>query len=407
MRILFISAHFPTDLRVKIHGVYKRMGLFINAIKTIAAIDFLYYVPPNFALSPAVIAELEQEFADYWQADITLSFCHRSTHQHRMLRRPNHLPGAFNFYEQQPYKGVSGQPQVAALERCLARKPDAIFAHRLQAMCPLMLTKAKLPPIFFDLDDIEHVSLARQIRQPAPYRKKGLGHSLYLPGLKRAELRAIRLAHRTFICSERDRAYLADQLSLPGVVAIPNAIELPSPQPLTEDPTLLFIGSYTYQPNITGADFLVEQVWPHVHRAMPTAKLMIAGASPERIRSYHQDTPGVEFTGFVEDLNQLYQKTRVVCCPILSGSGTRVKLIEAAAYGKPMVSTRIGAEGLSLTDGEAIFLRNAPETFAQAVVELLQNKPLGQRLGKAAYDIALKQYDRAQVLQQIQRHFQP
>ena len=406
MRVLFISAHFPSDLRVKIHGVYKRMGLFINAIKTMASIDFLYYVPPNFDISPEEISRLEQEFAEHWQADVTLSFCHRSTHQHRLLRCPNYLPGALNFFEQQPYKGVSGKPQIEALETCLARKPDAVFAHRLQAMCPLMLTNVELPPIYFDLDDIEHISLARQIQQPAQYRKKGIGNYFYLPSLKRAELRAIRQAHRTFICSERDRNYLSEDLHLPGVVTIPNAIQMPPRQSLPDEPTLLFLGSYTYQPNVTAADFLVEKVWPHIRQAMPNAKLMIAGALPEKIRSYRRNTPGVEFTGFVDDLEQLYQKTRVVCCPILSGSGTRVKLIEAAAYGKPIVSTHIGAEGLSLIDGEAIFLRNAPETFAQAAVELLQNKKLGQRIGTTAYTIARQQYDRAQVSQQIQCHLQ-
>lgn len=407
MRVLFISAHFPTDLRVKIHGVYKRMGLFIHAIKGMAAIDFLYYVPPSFDISPTAVSKLEKEFANHWQADITLSFCHRSNRQHRLGRRSNYLPGACNFFEQPPYMGVGKKSQIEALENCLARKPDAIFAHRLQAMVPLMLTKAKLPPIYFDLDDVEHISLARQIRQPAQYRKKGRGHYLYLPSLKRAELRAIGQAHRTFICSERDRNYLTKELNLPGVVTIPNAIHMPPPQSLPDEPTLLFLGSYTYQPNVAAADFLVEKVWPHIHQAMPTAKLMIAGAVPEKTRSYHKNTPGVEFPGFVENLDQLYQKTRVVCCPILSGSGTRVKLIEAAAYGKPIVSTHIGAEGLALIDGEAIFLRNAPETFAQASLELLTNKQLGQRLGSTAYAIARKQYDRAQVVQQIQCHLQP
>lgn len=407
MRVLFISAHFPTDLQVKIHGVYKRMGLFINAIKDMAAIDFLYYVPAKFDISPAAVYKLEQAFANHWQADITLSFCHRSTRQHRILRRSNYLPGAVSFFEQPAYIGVSGKHQVEALEKCLARQPDAVFAHRLQAMGPLMLTNAKLPPIYFDLDDVEHISLARQIQQPAQYRKKGLGHYLYLPSLKRAELRAIHQAHRTFICSERDRTYLSKALNLPGVVTIPNAIKLPPSQPLTHEPTLLFIGSYTYQPNITAADFLVEQIWPHIHQAIPQAKLMIAGAHPERIRSYQTTTPGVEFTGFVENLDELYKKTRVVCCTILSGSGTRVKLIEAAAYRKPIVSTRIGAEGLELMDGESIFLRDNPTFFAEACIKLLQDDTqLGERLGLAAYEIAAKQYDHTEILQQIRHHFQ-
>jgi len=404
MRVLFVSNNFPTDLRVKIHGVYKRMGLFIDAIKDRAAIDFLYYVSPKFDISPANVTRLEKDFANHWQADVTLTLCHRSARKHQFLRRQNYLPGALNFFEQKTYISLSGKQQVAALEACLARKPDAIFAHRLQAMCPLMLTKAKLPPIFFDLDDIEHISLARPLKQPAPYRKKDRSYALYLPSLKRAELRAIRKAKTTFICSEQDRAYLAEQLNLPGVVTIPNAITLPEPQPLPAASTLLFIGSYTYQPNVTAAEFLIEQVWPHVYKAVPEATLLIAGANPDSIRGYPDPPSGVKFTGFVENLDELYQKIRVVCCPILSGSGTRVKLIEAAAYRKSMVSTRIGAEGLDLVDGDAIFLRDHAQTFADACIELLQNDQLCQRLGNNAYAIASKRYDRTQILQQIQHH---
>ncbi|MEM7064899.1 MAG: glycosyltransferase [Cyanobacteria bacterium P01_B01_bin.77] len=405
MRVLFISAHFPTDLRVKIHGVYKRMGLFINAIQGLAAIDFLYYVPPSFDISPTAVAKLEKEFAKRWQADITFTFCHRSTRQHRL--RIKYLLGALNFFEQSPYIGMSGKTQIEALENCLARKPDTVFAHRLQAMVPLMLTHAQLPPIYFDLDDVEHISLARQVQQPAQYRKKGRGHYLYLPSLKRAELRAIRQAHRTFICSERDRNYLTEELILPGIVTVPNAITLPPPQPLPKDPTLLFIGSYTYQPNITAADFLVEKIWPHIYQAIPQAKLIIAGAHPERIRSYQTQPIGVEFAGFVENLDELYKKTRVVCCTILSGSGTRVKLIEAAAYQKPIVSTRIGAEGLDLIDGESVFLRDNPKFFAEACIKLLQDDgQLGKRLGLAAYEVAAKQYNQAEILEQIRHHFQ-
>lgn len=407
MRVLFISNNFPIDLRIKTHGVYKRMGLFIDAIKDFASIDFLYYVPSDLDTSAASVSKLNQEFSEYWQADTTLSLCHRSKQQHRILRRPNYLPGAISLFDQNPYIGVSGKKQVQALESCLLRRPDVIFAHRLQAMCPLMLTKAELPPIFFDLDDIEHISLARQLKQPALYRKKSLKTYFHLPSLKRGELRAICKARKTFVCSENDREYLTKQLNLPGVVTVANSIQLPQLQSLTSEPNLLFIGSYTYQPNVSAAELLIEQVWPYIRQAVPTAQLIIAGAFPERIRGYTTSDAGIEFTGFVEDLDELYRRARVVCCPVLSGGGTRVKLIEAAAYQKPIVSTQIGAEGLDLPDGEAILLRDDPRIFAKACIELIQNDDLCKRLGTAAFKIVMKHYDRTQTLKQIQYHIQP
>jgi glycosyltransferase involved in cell wall biosynthesis len=406
MRVLFISNTFPTDLRTKVHGVYKRMSLFIDAIKPIAAIDFLFYVSHSTDTSPHIVSKLEQDFKEYWQADLTLTLCQRSNKQHRFLRRPNYLPGALSFLAQPPFIGISGKAQINALEGCLAKQPDAVFAHRLQAMCPLLQTSANLPPIFFDLDDIEHISLARQINLPAQYRKKPLAQRLYLPSLKRGELRAIRKAHKTFICSDHDQRYLAQQLGLPGIVTIPNAIKIPPPQPLAAEPTLLFIGSYTYQPNVSAAEFLIAQVWPYIQSVVPGAQLIIAGAHPENIPAYAGAHISVKFTGFVDDLDELYNSTGVVCCPILSGGGTRVKIIEAAAYRKPIVSTRIGAEGLDLIDGEAILVRDSPKAFAEACIELLQNPKQCQQMGLAAYGVIAKRYDRKHVVQQIQQHLQ-
>ncbi|MHC5733168.1 MAG: glycosyltransferase family 4 protein, partial [Nostoc sp.] len=86
--------------------------------------------------------------------------------------------------------------------------------------------------------------------------------------------------------------------------------------------------------NVIGANFLIENIWPLIYQQHPEARLIIAGKSPENIRTYSDNIPGVEFTGFVPDINALYDQTRVVCCPILSGGGTRLKIIEAAAYGK-------------------------------------------------------------------------
>ncbi len=96
----------------------------------------------------------------------------------------------------------------------------------------------------------------------------------------------------------------------------------------------------------------------------------------------------------------------MVCCPILSGGGTRVKLVEAAAYGKPMVSTRIGAEGLELQDGQDFLQRDDPKAFADACVRLLQSDELCERLGAAARMAAIKHYDRANIVHLIQASIQ-
>lgn len=411
MRVLFVSTHFPSDLRLDVQGTYKRMALFIDAIKLIlqegrasAQLDVLFYVPPETDTSPTAIAAAEEALSQHWNIPLTLFLCPEFVYAKPLSKWQQQAPGMINFFQQRDLVRTSQPLQIQAFEACLTRKPDAVFIHRLRSMCPALLTRRPLPPLFFDLDDIEHIAFLRDIRQP-PTRLITSLYYLQLPALRWGERQAMRLAQQTYVCSQQDRAYLTNQ-GITGVVTIPNAVKMPQPQPLTAEPTLLLLGAYHYYPNINAANFLIEEVFPHVRRQMPEARLIIAGKQPEKIRSYQTDAPRIEFTGFVDDLEALYRRSRVVCCPILSGGGTRVKLVEAAAYSKPMVSTRIGAEGLEFKDGQEFLQRDDPKAFADACLKLLQNDEQCERLGAAARMTAIKHYDRANIVHLIQQSMQ-
>jgi glycosyltransferase involved in cell wall biosynthesis len=310
--------------------------------------------------------------------------------------------GAISFFSQ---AGAStSQPdQLKAFERCLRFKTDLLFIHRIASMCPPLLTRKTLPPILFDLDDVEHVRFLRGIEKRWEWPYKLLQYS-HLPALLWAGVRAIRLARRTFVCSETDRKYLAGRWKLPGIVTIPNSVMGTKCLPVTSEPTLLFLGTYGYEPNAQAADFLIAKIWPHVLRAIPSARLIIAGRRPEQITAYFRPAPGVEFSGFVDDLESLYSRSRVVCCPILRGGGTRIKIIEAAAYGKPIVATSLGAEGLHMQDGRELLIRDNPDSFARACIDLLKDAALCERLGTTAYQTAISRYNRAAIVQLIQNY---
>jgi len=142
-----------------------------------------------------------------------------------------------------------------------------------------------------------------------------------------------------------------------------------------------------------------------LQQKIPKANLIIAGNPPEKIPSYGQCIPGVRFTGFVEDLDGLYRKSRVVCAPILWGGGTRFKIIEAASYCKPIVSTLIGAEGLEMQDGFGIFLRDTPKTFAEKCIQLLSDHEFCERMGAAARAAIIDKYDQKKIRPMIQEYF--
>ena len=130
----------------------------------------------------------------------------------------------------------------------------------------------------------------------------------------------------------------------------------------------------------------IHRTWrqPIIQRQVPAARLIVAGGSPERIPSFQSPSQAVEFTGFVPDLDKLYARSRVIACPITTGGGTRIKLVEAASYGRPMVSTRIGAEGLAFEGGCEIMLCDDDQGFAAACVSLLRDDAACARLGEAA-----------------------
>jgi glycosyltransferase involved in cell wall biosynthesis len=402
MHALIVSKHFPKDLRTNVGGTFQRLRLFIDALKKESAkLDALFYVPPQVDTSPAAVAVWEQTLAKHWDIDLHLTLCPEFEGGDGRSKWREYASAAVSFFQQPEYAATSGSRQVEAFEACLQRNPGLIFAHKLGSMCPLMLSKRPLPPVFFDLDDIEHIVRLRMIRQKQPLRAK-LFHATRLPALWWGERRAIRLAAKTFVCSETDRDYLRTRWRLPGVDTVPNALREAKPFPVSSARTLLFIGSFLYQPNMDAANFLINDVWPYVLKAIPDARLIIAGAPHESLSN--RSTPGVEFTGFVADLEALYQRSRVVCVPILTGGGTRVKIIEAAGYAKPIVATSIGAEGLRLRDGHDLLLRDEPIAFAQACVDLLRDSSLCERLGKRAYQAAISHHDRAGILQLIQRH---
>jgi glycosyltransferase involved in cell wall biosynthesis len=403
MKVLFVSGNFPSDLRTHVHGTRQRMGMFIEAIGGIADLDILFYVHPHTDVSPSTLAATERYLSGFWNAEIRLSVCPRSQDSDQLSRWQLYGAPALSIFSQSGYRGTSGPEQVKAFEACLLRRPDAIFAHRLDAMCPVLQSKQTLPPTYFDLDDLEHVAQARAIDRTSSSRDQ-LAQYCQIPPLWWAERRATRLARRTFVCSDLDREYLERRCRFRNVVTIPNGVNVAKPSPVVESPTVMFLGTYKHQPNIQAAELLLNRIWPLIHQKKPNARLIIAGAWPENIPGYGRAGNEVEFTGFVDDLDRLYERSRIACAPILTGSGTRVKIIEAAAHGKPVVSTSIGAEGLLLRDGAQLLIRDNPAAFADACITLLDDTALCSRLGAAARETVRKHYSRDAIVRLIRSH---
>ena len=142
-------------------------------------------------------------------------------------------------------------------------------------------------------------------------------------------------------------------------------------QPRGREPvTMLFLGSFRHEPNRAALDWFVLEVMPRILAKRPEARLIMVGSEPPPAHTYADRSGALQMVGFVEDVREPLGRYAVFVCPILSGSGVRVKLLEAFAAGIPVVSTRVGAEGLATEDGRFCALADHPEGFAERVLAL-------------------------------------
>ena len=140
-----------------------------------------------------------------------------------------------------------------------------------------------------------------------------------------------------------------------------------------EPDTMLFLGSFRHLPNQEGLNWFTQKVLPAVLRHKPRARLVIVGSEPPPRHSLPPLPDNIELRGFVEDVREPLGRYAIFVCPILSGSGMRVKLLEAFAAGIPVVSTPLGAEGLTEKDGEICALAEDPAEFARKILELFDD----------------------------------
>ena len=144
-------------------------------------------------------------------------------------------------------------------------------------------------------------------------------------------------------------------------------------------------------PNHHGILFFASDILPRIHAEVPDAHLWIVGRCPsQEVRALAG--PRVHVTGRVDDIRPYLRKSPVYVVPLLSGSGTRIKIFEAMAMGKAVVSTTIGAEGLPVTHGQNIVIADHPREFADSVVRLLRDRELAARLGGAARALVERQF---------------
>lgn len=213
--------------------------------------------------------------------------------------------------------------------------------------------------------------------------------------MARAERDYLERADHVVTVSETDRDFFARLIAPSKITAIRTGVDLDyfQPSPAREEPdTLVFTGSMDWMPNEDGILYFVDEILPSIRRQVPQVTLWVVGRSPsDRVQKLAARDSAVRVTGRVEDIRPYIRNAAVYIVPLRIGSGTRLKIFEAMAMGKAVVSTSVGAEGLPVTPGENILLADQPEEFAGKVLELLRDADARLRLGCGARQVVEKQ----------------
>jgi glycosyltransferase involved in cell wall biosynthesis len=269
---------------------------------------------------------------------------------------------------------------------------DAILCEEPYLLIDL---PASLPaPLILDNQNLEHIVLDRYLtHDPNPARR--LYARLESRKLGSWEQQAWSRANLVTACSEHDRQLMRQLCPGLSVAVIPNTIDVDSyiPAPNDDGQTVLYTGGMDWYPNRDAVEFFAANILPELRSSAPNIMFVVAGRSAlDNFQAKSARLRHVRFTGPVPDMRAEIAKASVCVVPLRIGSGTRLKILEAAAMAKPIVSTQIGAEGLDFADGEEIILADRPEAFARAVADLLADPLRRKMLGKAARRRVEQQY---------------
>jgi GT2 family glycosyltransferase/glycosyltransferase involved in cell wall biosynthesis len=254
----------------------------------------------------------------------------------------------------------------------------------------------RIPSILFE-HDVYFQSIVRRLPFMTGLVERLNARWEYLRSL-RYELRLLPKADRVQVCSQDNADYLESFLpALKGRIdsnhrAGINTSRYKFRGTGREPFTLLFLGSFRHLPNQEALTWFIQNVYPKVQAKEPRVRLIVIGSEPPPRHSLPADS-SIELVGFVEDVRQPLLQYSVFLCPILSGSGVRVKLLEAFAAGIPVVSTRLGAEGLASKDGEICALADDPEEFAEKTLALIENSSRAEAMAVRAREHVVNQRD--------------
>jgi len=291
-----------------------------------------------------------------------------------------------------------------AISKVTAREVQRIVKRKLDshecdvAVCDFLAPSLNFPkqlntPTVLFQHNVEASIWQRQAECEKNWLKKSV-FTMEAAKMRRYESAAIKRFHHVIAVSDVDRKLMTG-VHPQNITVVPTGVDLQqfraAENSLALGHEVMFLGSMDWKANIDAVTYFCEKIWPQVLANIPDAKFRIVGRNPHpSVKKMACDS--VEVTGTVPSIIEYLESVAVVVVPLRIGGGTRLKIYEAMAMGKAIVSTPIGAEGLDVHDGQDIILSEEPEDFSRQIIRLLNDKAARERLGRAAMQTSSK-YD--------------
>jgi polysaccharide biosynthesis protein PslH len=250
--------------------------------------------------------------------------------------------------------------------------------------------------IILDEHNIEHEVVRRIYQGASGVARRGFSWIEYRR-VKPMELAWCRRADLVLVTSERERDTLRALLPEKSIQVVPNGVAIQSftapPANTSEVPgRIIFTAAFDYYPNVQGALYFAQKCWPRIRQACPTATWHLVGRNPPAEIRHLASEPGVTVTGSVPAIQPHLAAAQVAVAPLLTGGGTRLKILEALAMRRAVVSTTLGCEGLACVPDRHLVVADEPDQFAEAVLGLLKDSTRRANLGQAGRELVEECY---------------
>ncbi|MGE0553651.1 MAG: glycosyltransferase family 4 protein [Gemmatimonadales bacterium] len=315
---------------------------------------------------------------------------------------------ATTYFRAAPYDVTlfeSREMQARLQEIASSRPPDLVHVDTV-GLWPFAETFPGTP-VVLNHHNIESQMMSRRAgRESHPLRRHYLSREA--TKLRRLEERAGARAAVNLVVSPLDAERLRGVSPSCRIEVVDNGVDVeyfrPSGDGVPEPDSLIFVGAMYWYPNREAVEYLVDEIWPLVSAGEPSRTLTIVGRNPPPAVAAIED-PRVRVTGFVPDVRPYLEAAEIYVCPIRSGGGTRLKILDALAMERPVVATRVAVEGLAIVEGEHFIQAESPSEFA-AAIDLLASDPERRRaLGLAGRTLVEERYAWTVVGRSLERAY--